>query len=54
MEPGSIVVDLNVVEHERTSRIASGQALPVDGFDFEAVVPTLHRRVVVAVALGCV
>lgn len=52
MEPLSIVVNLDVVEHLRLGLRARGEAFAVHGFDFQAVVPAFHRGVVVAIALG--
>lgn len=52
MEPGSIVVNLDVFEHMRLGLFPCGEALAVDRFDLEAVVPAFHRGIVVAIALG--
>ena len=52
MDPCSIVVNLDVLKHMRLGCFARVEALAVDRFDLEAVVPTLHRGVVVAVALA--
>lgn len=50
MEPLSIVVDLDVLEHLRSGLFTGGEALAVNGFDLEAMIPALHRGVVIAIA----
>ena len=52
VEPGSIVVDLNVLKHVRSGSLARGKPFVGDRLDLEAVVPASHRCVVVAVAPG--
>ena len=52
MEALSIVVDLCVFEHVCWGCIARIESFAVDGFHFQAVNPTFHRSIVVAVALG--
>ena len=52
VEPGSIVVHIDVVEGVRLGLLAPGKVFALDGVDLEVVVPALRGCVVVAVASG--
>jgi len=47
----SIVVDFDVLEHMVLGHLPGHKAFSVNGLHFEAVVPALHRGIVVAIAL---
>lgn len=48
----SIVVNLDLFEHEIFGLFARGQPLAVNRLNLEAMIPTLHCCVVVTIALG--
>ena len=51
MQAPPIVIDFDVLEDLRFRHLPRGEAFTVNGLNLEAMVPALHRRIVVAVAL---
>lgn len=49
MESLSIVVNLDVIEHVRNGTITRIESFAVDSFHFQAVIPALHRGIVVTI-----